>query len=106
MTPQAQCIAIARAMGITGQIMDITGRGLVYAVRTESGMEERRVPNYLHDLNAMHEVENILTLDQSITYANWLGKLCEIWRLPIRATAAQRAEAFLRTLNLWVENYA
>ena len=62
------------------------------------------LPQYLQDLNAMHEAEKILTAQQRRTYVN------RIFNLPVSecesntfATAAQRAEAFLRTLNLWIE---
>ena len=56
----------------------------------------------LSDLNAMHEVEKLLTPRQWVSYGKHVQMLCEetiTWR--IHATAAQRAEAFLRTLNLW-----
>ena len=45
----------------------------------------------LQDLNAMHEAEKILRIPQ---YAERLDYCVD-------ATAAQRAEAFLKTLNLW-----
>lgn len=62
------------------------------------------VPDYLNDLNAMHEAEKILQ-----HYGVFVDKLAEIMGQPrqsimlVNATAAQRAEAFLRTLNLWEE---
>ena len=63
------------------------------------------LPDYLNDLNAMHEAEKILTDDQHITYrnilANVIGDVTFFCRKYTSATAAQRAEAFLRTLNLW-----
>ncbi len=58
---------------------------------------------------AMHEAEKVLGVMHQESYAVNLGKLvkntepCLEWdhfRL-IHATAAQCAEAFLRTLNLW-----
>lgn len=67
------------------------------------------VPNYCNDLNAMHEAEVILSELQ-------LGHMArEIeWRMAreikhnetqwyFRATARQRAEAFLRTMGKWEE---
>lgn len=73
------------------------------------------VPDYLNDLNAMHEAEKVLTMDQMRLYQD---KLC--WWINhyiyndrarsgpahhsdfvIHATAAQRAEAFLRTIGKW-----
>lgn len=62
-------------------------------------------PNYLHDLNAMHEAEKVLLKmpEKRITYAHYLmNATCKDWAT-FHATAAQRAEAFLKTLNLWVE---
>ena len=64
-------------------------------------------PDYLADLNAMHEAEQVLTHDQHIDYIDWLG-LCsddyghKVWTY-VHTTAAQRSEAFLRTLGLWEE---
>lgn len=72
-----------------------------------------QVPDYLNDLNVMHEAEKVLTDEQWERYEPALWNIVapgEIVRpsMPIRfaraflsATAAQRAEAFLRTLNLW-----
>ncbi len=66
------------------------------------------LPDYLSDLNAMHEAEKMLTPEQMASYANWLDvNSLHIMGAPIsfdslHATASQRAEAFLRTLNLWI----
>ena len=62
------------------------------------------LPDYLNDLNAMHEVEMTLEGMQQISY---LAKLHEnnhycSWGGTC-ATAAQRAEAFLKTINIWEE---
>ena len=58
------------------------------------------VPNYLNDLNAMHEAEKMLGDGR-----NTWGKYCDLLGGSLyhcaHATAAQRAEAFLKTLNLW-----
>lgn len=60
--------------------------------------------NFPADLNAMHEAEK--TLPDVLVYADELDRLTgrtsrefEV----IHATAAQRAEAFLRAKGLWVE---
>ena len=63
------------------------------------------IPDYCNDLNAMHKAEELCGEVYSIkscVYDDWLS--CVIghdqkWR----ATAAQRAEAFLKTLGLWEE---
>lgn len=62
------------------------------------------LPNYCNDLNAMHEAEKTLTQDQSeIFYPMRLGGLISRTG-PIYATARQRAEAFLRTLDKWEDS--
>lgn len=71
-----------------------------------------RVPNYLSDLNAMDEARTVLTPQQKADFVFILQ--CEVlgmplpenealWFASIHATAAQRAEAFLRTIGKWVE---
>jgi len=83
---------------------------------------EQTVPDYLNDLNAMHEAEKVLSTEaQQFNFANilydltqgfkpdevqdWLPDFWEVSRsnvfAHIHATATQRAEAFLRTLNLY-----
>jgi hypothetical protein len=63
------------------------------------------LPNYLNDLNAMHEAEKSLLLKKQMLYQGMIGKVtgnkCPALFRQIHATAAQRAEAFLRALNLW-----
>lgn len=60
-----------------------------------------RCPNYCNDLNAMAEAEGTLSLDRLYKLEAHLkqiaGAVC------FRATARQRAEAFLRTLGKWEE---
>ena len=65
-----------------------------------------QLPDYLNDLNAMHEAEKIVT--NLYVYGQALAKIimtevgqCRGLYPCIIATASQRAEAFLRTLNLW-----
>jgi hypothetical protein len=98
MTPEAQRIAIAEACGWTDtQIID-------------GKYGQTDVPDYLNDLNACHEMEKALTSGQRVIYAD---NLCIIWTgrddraVPIwfwiKATASQRAEAFLRTIGKWEE---
>jgi hypothetical protein len=60
------------------------------------------LPDYLNDLNAMHEAENVLTNEQWWLFVEFLTEIRGGGvALCISATAAQRAEAFLKTLNLW-----
>lgn len=58
-------------------------------------------PNYCTDLNAMHEAENCLSLDDRNHYIDALGTIYKgSWEFAT-ATARQRAEAFLRTIGKW-----
>jgi hypothetical protein len=58
-------------------------------------------PDYLNDLNAMHEAEKTLDYDdlndmeESVSF--------HFGVTPFHSTAAQRAEAFLRTIGKWEE---
>ncbi len=59
-------------------------------------------PDYCTDLNAMHEAEGTLNEDQLWQMAREIEKNWEDqWYF--RATAHQRAEAFLKTLGKWEE---
>ena len=58
------------------------------------------LPNYCTDLNAMHEAEDELSGNQYMVYALMLDAV-EGSLFGIRATARQRAEAFLRMLGKW-----
>jgi len=59
------------------------------------------LPDYLNDLNAMHDAENSLTTSQMTTMSQYLHRrLGMLWGF---ATASQRAEAFLRTMGKWKE---
>ena len=79
------------------------------------GFEE--IPDYCNDLNAMHEAEKMLTKEQLYNYGNKLDRITlpktsmemcyiegpEAGMYPdlFCATAAQRAEAFLKTIKKW-----
>lgn len=68
------------------------------------------VPDYLNDLNACHEMEMELPTEKrhgDKSYAHYLWQLSghpfeggSTWYV-LHATARQRCEAFLKTLNLW-----
>jgi hypothetical protein len=104
MTPDQQRIAIATACGWT----DIRRQRLyagdqdLWGTKITGGEKHRnRLPDYLNDLNAFHEMEKVLTSEQVTSYVDFLELMNERWSTPAFATAPQRAEAFLRTLNLW-----
>jgi hypothetical protein len=61
------------------------------------------LPDYLNDLNLMHEVEKGLSLAESIAYMQTLLEedgefLLAAWS-QVHASARQRARAFLRTIG-------
>jgi hypothetical protein len=113
MTPEAQRIAIAEACGW----MHVRSLGCQY--RRWHDIDGKRygetiecLPDYLNDLNAMASAEKMLPCERLGDYLNRLVELtgyCDTKTFTqanfdlATATASQRAEAFLRALNLWVE---
>lgn len=122
MTPEAQRIAIAEACGWRAEEWQFGGWTCCNphgAYGEFSGSREAaftlNVPDYLNDLSAMHEAEKVLK--------DWNKYVCMLAKvivgdtrpkcsgndyhvatsIIIHATAAQRAEAFLRTIGRWVE---
>jgi hypothetical protein len=101
MTQEQKRIKIAEACGMTGW------------------HEARSLPDYFNDLNAVHELEERLlsgeaNYSQRNYYSSILGSITgndngRGWKplsnddcfLILHATAAQRAEAFGKTLSLW-----
>ncbi len=65
------------------------------------------LPDYLVDLNAMHEAEKHLLKVHAKNYCRYLGASSEEYQEElyfyrvVTATAAQRAEAFVRCLGKW-----
>jgi hypothetical protein len=64
-------------------------------------------PDYCNDLNAMHEAEKTLSRGQNYHqlygfgfYINTLTQICYQQHI-LTATASQRAEAFVRTIDKW-----
>ena len=92
MTPEQQRIAIAEACG-----WKPNGLGEWFS---PIGDLENSIPNYLNDLNAMHEAEKILTESQQDKYYTKLS-YTGTWFECLHSTASQRAEAFLRTIGKW-----
>jgi len=108
MTPEQQRIAIAEACGW----QDSSGQGLywndkehraliapggaLHRIRKAANLccepDKQLLPDYLNDLNAMHEAEKIIPVISWDIYERNLAHC-------ISATASQRAEAFLRTIG-------
>ena len=131
MSPEEQQIAILKAMGWTEDEPWLDGRRCFVRADSNSGWDFNDLPDYINDLNAMHEAEKWLYTN-SISFINkdgltamlgnkektawvvYLSKLNKIvnpriaeypthyqdWAR-IHATAAQRAEAFLKALGKW-----
>jgi hypothetical protein len=97
-------IAIAEACGWEVKVKK-------YLAKPPNGEWQYRdkIPNYCNDLNAMHEAEKVLTDVQSTFYWKTLSELVnntvghdfDNQFECIHATAAQRARAFLKTINKW-----
>ena len=99
MTPEQKRIAIAEACGWTHYHLDLW---VPPGTEDFSELDCDSLPDYLNDLDAMHEAENGLTESQMLTMSQYLHRqLGLLWGF---ATATQRAEAFLRTLNLWTND--
>jgi hypothetical protein len=115
MKPEKQRIAIAEACGIVGPFDNRWIKeyeeegGDSYGFTGFKKGELVFIPDYLNDLNAMHEAEKVLTKNKSMEYA---FRLADSWILNgedkqpdlVRgfcATAAERAEAFLKTIGKW-----
>lgn len=101
MTPEQQRIAIAEACGWSYE------KNETYAPDGAFWWSKNpEFPDYLNDLNAMHEAENVLTgYPQRVTYYETLSKIVGYLTFEFaHATAAQRAEAFLRTIGKWTNN--
>lgn len=118
MSPEAQRIAIAEACGWK-QHADGVG---FYQGEFHAFKASHKLPDYLNDLNAMHEAEKVIPqLDRCLYHGNLIkstgpdgivdlvddygerstSESTSFYAL-IHATASQRAEAFLRTLGKWV----
>lgn len=96
MTDEQINAAIAEACGWT-DIGECTCRFRLRGYPPEYSAHKKHTPNYCTDLNAMHEAEQIIMdTDLFFDYCLHTGPL-------LRATARQRAEAFLRTLGKWEE---
>lgn len=103
MNPEQQQIKIAEACGFYKEEPWLDGRPCWGHKDHPKHIGFEEIPDFLHDLNAMHEAEKVLTGEQWVAYVRLLGKVTEEQKGRCHATAAQRAEAFLRTLKLWVE---
>lgn len=120
MTPDEQRIAIAEACGwkYIGNDPELYPYWLApkgdlrYGNPLDAELFPKAFPDYLNDLNVMHEAEKVLTYNQVFSYAQLVESFTQttigIGGTPlgrsfqsITSTASQRAEAFLRTIGKW-----
>lgn len=111
MTPEQQRIAIAEACGYKRNTTINAKDGEPFW--TKHNLPQyfffSSLPDYLNDLNAMHEAEKSLSDEQFGDYYSLLEWVLGVDRKSIRtrqlkiihASASERAEAFLRAKNLW-----
>ena len=123
MKPEIQRIKIAEACGWTFHPPPYNTEPYSDAFKSEAlacwvapgddFWQQRQPPDYLNDLNACYEMENsIIRIFQLWSrYGKELRAIVFRDETPPRqsdmllhASAAQRAEAFLRALNLWKED--
>lgn len=104
MNKEKQRVAIAKACGWSCFEPDT----IQYTARRSDG-KWGEIPDYTNDLNAMHEAEETLDEQERKEYYKELYEFAprrvftthqDNWVM-IHLTASQRAEAFLKTLNLW-----
>ena len=109
MTQEQKRIKLAEYSGWTG-IRGVTGYPSVAA---ELVGNYRIIPDYFNDLNAIHELEKLIAYHQSHSYMQNLHETmspgtkigdtqltCDMFPF-VSASAARKAEAIGKTLNLW-----
>ena len=105
MTPEKQRVAIAEACGWgLNYDWERPGFGKWWEKTGEQPRRSNDLPDYLNDLNAMHEAEKVLSDDPLNRYIIILCLEVQPEPMLYHATAAQRAEAFLRTIGKWEES--
>lgn len=108
MKPEAQRIAIAEACGWPNHKLGLGWFCLPDDIAERAKVEG--VIDYTGNLNAMHEAEKVLSRDDHRRFRLMLiATVCaapeeDDARSIVSATAAQRAEAFLKTLGKWTDS--
>lgn len=125
MKPEQQRIAIAEWCGLLerndGAVVvfqrwdapDAIWQRVLFNDGSERPCIVPNIPDYLNDLNAMHEAEELLirSLGADTQYVKTLTEIASKqnthytpFRAAVTATAAQRAEALLRTIGKWTDS--
>ena len=105
-------IAIAEACGWKIEPCPQPGLRYITTPTGDTGFTDlhRGIPDYLNNLNAMHEAVETLDEKQFAVFCWALANMLEAFdwdrssedlRKVMEATALQRAEAFLRTIEKW-----
>lgn len=114
MNPDDQRIAIAKTRGwrITVHLHKDGWKSVIKGVQpglnfTDSPLDHHSIPDYLNDLNAIHEA--ILTLPDDAPFTYYLSQI--IWETNrtrlvtsldmLKASPAQLSKAYLECLQLW-----
>lgn len=102
MNEEQQQIAIAEACPKVFAIHETAEIGTAYLRKYLCYVDDEDLIEVdpLNDLNAMHEAEKML-LELSDDVSPWELFESYLGPVPVHATAAQRAEAFLRTIGKW-----
>ena len=111
MNIKAQNIALAKLDGWKVAACHVGKNIPPYLMAYERGPNEKvmgsGLSRYTSDLNAMHELEKKCIVGNEMEYYRInLYEATGAKKWPFDATAAHRAEALLRTLNLWIPDAA
>jgi hypothetical protein len=115
MTQEQQRIAIAEWCGWTDCKIRSWWKECAYEPTLTGydgkGEGSKEIPDFLNNLNAIHEAEsNLSNNDWDDKFYHWIGYVVsggqteQLWayrKAIVHATAAQRAEALLRTIDKW-----
>ena len=94
MSPEVQRYEIAKACGL----QEIS----IKACLAWSDGQLRAVPDYLNDLNAMHEAEKMLSHEKLLSFDRHLADVVGTNpQRSIHSTAQERAEAYCRVILEW-----
>lgn len=98
MTPKEQIITIAEASGYERKPQ----HDAVWGYKGMKIYGVSNLPNYLNDLNAIHEAWSMLNKADKGQFITELFRVTQAGLSEVyNATASQRAEAFLRTIGKW-----
>lgn len=105
MTDEKMRVKIAEVCGWTVLDVPVLDAGFASYAKDPNGCLCPSVPNYPQDLNACHEMEDVLfEMVNTNEEAYYHLLICITSGRPYRASSRQRCEAFLRTIGKWEED--